>query len=88
MLSDSIAAKRYDIINGLRDLGVGTSVYYPGPVPHLRYYREKYDLGGFAYPNAARISNQSIALSVGPHLNTEDMDYVGKMLKQVLGAVK
>jgi len=88
MLSDSITAKRYDIINGLRDLGVGTSVYYPGPVPHLRYYREKYDLGEIAYPNAARISNQSIALSVGPHLDQEDMDYVGYMLKQVLGAVK
>ncbi len=88
VLSDSIAAKRYDIINGLRDLGVGTSVYYPGPVPHMKYYREKYNLGGIAYPNAARISNQSIALSVGPHLNAEDMDYVGKMFKKVLGGVK
>jgi perosamine synthetase len=88
VLNDSVAAKRYDIINGLRDLGVGTSIYYPGPVPHLRYYREKYDLGGIPYPNATRISNQSIALSVGPHLNSEDMDYVGEMFKQVLGAVK
>lgn len=88
VLSDSIAAKRFDIINGLRDLGVGTSVYYPGPVPHLKYYREKYNLGGIAYPNAARISNQSIALSVGPHLDVEDMDYVGKMFQKVLGAVK
>lgn len=88
VLSDSIAAKRYDIISGLRELGVGTSVYYPGPVPHLKYYREKYDLGGIAYPNATRISNQSIALSVGPHLNADDMDYVGKMLKKVLGAEK
>lgn len=88
VLSDSIAAKRYDIINRLRELGVGTSVYYPGPVPHLKYYRDKYNLGGIAYPNATRISNQSIALSVGPHLNADDMDYVGKMLKKVLGAVK
>ena len=88
VLADSIAAKRYDIINRLRELGVGTSVYYPGPVPHLKYYREKYDLGGIEYPNAARISNQSIALSVGPHLNADDMDYVGKMMKKVFGAVK
>lgn len=88
VLADSIAAKRYDIINGLRDLGVGTSVYYPGPVPHLKYYREKYMLGGIPYPNATRISNQSIALSVGPHLSAEDMDYVGKSFKKVLGALK
>jgi perosamine synthetase len=88
VLGDTIATKRYDIIHGLRDLGVGTSVYYPGPVPHLRYYREKYGLGSIAYPNAARISNQSIALPVGPHLNEEDMDYVGRMFKKVLGEIK
>jgi len=57
-------------------------------VPHLRYYREKYDLGSIKYPNATRISKQSIALPVGPHLNAEDMDYIGKMFKEVLGAVK
>ncbi|SBT09433.1 DegT/DnrJ/EryC1/StrS aminotransferase family protein [Candidatus Propionivibrio aalborgensis] len=88
VLDDAVADKRYDIINGLRDLGVGTSVYYPGPVPHLKYYRDKYDLGRVQYPNAARISNHSIALSVGPHLDEEDMIYVGRMLKQVLGAIK
>lgn len=88
VLSDSVAAKRYKIINGLRDLGIGTSIYYPGPVPHLKYYREKYNLGSVAYPNAARISNQSVALPVGPHLDTDDMDYIGQTLKQVLGAVK
>jgi len=88
VLSDSLAPKRYDIIKGLHELGVGTSVYYPGPVPHLRYYREKYDLGSIKYPNATRISKQSIALPVGPHLNAEDMDYIGKMFKEVLGAVK
>lgn len=88
VLGDAVADKRYDIINGMRDVGVGTSVYYPGPVPHLKYYREKYDLGRVEYPNAARISNQSIALSVGPHLDEDDMIYVGRMLKQVLGAIK
>lgn len=88
VLDDDIADKRFEIINGMREAGVGTSVYYPGPVPHLKYYREKYDLGRVAFPNAARISNKSIALSVGPHLDETDMEYVGKTLKQVIGAVK
>jgi len=88
VLNDAIAAKRNDIINGLRDLGVGTSVYYPGPVPHLKFYRDKYDLGRAAYPNAQRISSQSIALSVGPHLDEEDMCYVGEKLKQVFSQIK
>ena len=88
VLDEAIADKRFDIISGMRELGVGTSVYYPGPVPHLKYYREKYDLGRIAFPNAARISNKSIALSVSPHLDEEDMRYVGTTLKKVLGALK
>jgi dTDP-4-amino-4,6-dideoxygalactose transaminase len=88
VLDEAIADKRFDIISGMRELGVGTSVYYPGPVPHLKYYREKYDLGRVAFPNAARISNKSIALSVSPHLDEEDMRYVGTTLKKVLGALK
>jgi len=87
VLDDSIADKRYDIISGLNRAGIGTSVYYPGPVPHLKYYREKYNLKRAAFPNAARISQQSIALSVGPHLDEEDMNYVGKTLKKVLGTI-
>lgn len=88
VLDEAIADRRFDIISGMRELGVGTSVYYPGPVPHLKYYREKYDLGRVAFPNAARISNKSIALSVSPHLDEEDMRYVGTTLKKVLGALK
>jgi len=88
ILDDSIAGKRFDIISGLREAGVGTSMYYPGPVPHLKYYRDKYKLGGTAFPNATRISQQSIALSVGPHLDEDDMNYTAAALKKVLGDSK
>lgn len=88
VIADAFADKRFDIINGLREAGIGTSVYYPGPVPHLKYYREKYDLGSVDFPNAKKISNQSIALSVGPHLNEDDMNYVAAALKQVIGDIK
>jgi hypothetical protein len=72
----------------LREAGVGTSMYYPGPVPHLKYYRDKYQLGGTPFPNATRISQQSIALSVGPHLDEDDMNYTAAALKKVLGDLK
>jgi dTDP-4-amino-4,6-dideoxygalactose transaminase len=87
ILADKIADRRFDIISGLREVGVGTSVYYPGPLPHLKYYREKYNLGSIAFPNAEKISHQSIALSVGPHLDVDDMNYVAASLKQVLGDI-
>ena len=88
ILDDRIADKRFEIISGMRDAGVGTSMYYPGPVPHLKYYRDKYNLGSTAFPNATRISRQSIALSVGPHLNEDDMNYTAAALKKVLGEIK
>jgi perosamine synthetase len=88
ILEDEIAAKRPEIINRLRDHGVGTSVYYPGPVPHLRYYREKYGHVPSLFPNAARISHQSIAFPVGPHLREDDMIYISQAVKKVLVDVK
>jgi len=88
ILDDDIAEKRFEIISALRKSGVGTSMYYPGPVPHLKYYREKYGLGSASFPNAAKISMQSIALSVGPHLEEEDMNYTADALKKALGDTK
>jgi len=45
--------------------GVGTSVYYPQPVPRFSYYRSKYGYNESAYPNAAAISDGTIALPWG-----------------------
>jgi perosamine synthetase len=88
ILKDELAMKRPEIINRLRDHGIGTSVYYPGPVPQLRYYREKYGFDPLLFPNASRISHQSIAFPVGPHLGEEDMKYIAQAVKKVLLDVK
>ena len=84
ILNDKTAPRRYEIIARLKSLGVGTSVYYPAAVPHMKYYKEKYDTPAGAFPHASRISNQSIALSVGPHLDGDDMAYTVKSLKTAI----
>lgn len=82
---DGDAGKRRDeLIRRLNAAGVGTSVYYPHPVPRLRYYREKYGYDRARYPNAERISDQCIALPVGPHVGAEDMDYIAQACAQAL----
>jgi dTDP-4-amino-4,6-dideoxygalactose transaminase len=81
ILNDVTASRRYDIIAKLKARGVGTSVYYPAPVPDMKYYKEKYNAPRGAFPNASRISYQSIALSVGPHLDGDDMKYTASSLK-------
>ena len=88
MLKEPYAQKRHEIVAELNRRGVGTSVYYPRPVPSMTYYAEKYGYKPGAYPNAGWISDTSIALPVGPHLGDEDMDYIGTTVKQVLGAFK
>ncbi|SHL53671.1 dTDP-4-amino-4,6-dideoxygalactose transaminase [Bradyrhizobium lablabi] len=79
-----LADKRTEIIRRLNAAGVGTSVYYPHPIPRLQYYREKYGADLARFPNAARISDQSIALPVGPHLEVDDMNYIANELTTIV----
>ncbi len=88
LLNESLVKKRFEIVDYLKGHGVGTSVYYPHPVPHLTYYKEKYGYGEETYPVAAMISNGSIALPVGPHLNIEDMDYIIASISKAINEVK
>lgn len=78
------AGKRFEIVQSLKRQGVGTSVYYPRPVPGMTYYRDKYGLRGEDFPGALRISDQSVALPVGPHLGLEDMAAIGAAMKAAL----
>ncbi len=82
LLDDHLAIKRPEIINNLAEIGIGSSVYYPQPVPRMKYYKEKYGYNKNSYVNAARISDGMIALPVGPHLNIEDMENIASGVKE------
>jgi dTDP-4-amino-4,6-dideoxygalactose transaminase len=84
ILEGRLAAQRAEIVARLNAAGVGTSVYYPQPVPRMTYYRQKYGWTDGSFPNAAWISDCSIALSVGPHLTPDDMIYTADALAHVL----
>ncbi len=88
VLQPELREKRFEIVQYLKERGVGTSVYYPMPVPHLTYYKEKYGYNKECYPNAAAISYGSIALPVGPHLDVEDMQYIAETMKKSITEVK
>jgi perosamine synthetase len=68
----------------LKDRGVGTSVYYPVPLPLSKYYSRRYGYATDQFPNAQRISSSSLALPVGPHLTTEDMDTIAVAIADAL----
>jgi len=84
VLDDRIASCRPAIITAMKAAGVGTSVYYPVPVPLTQYYRGRYSPAPDAFPHASRISRQSIALPVGPHLDEDDMQFVAAALERAV----
>jgi dTDP-4-amino-4,6-dideoxygalactose transaminase len=88
VLDDSTRAQRNALVSALNTAGVGTSIYYPQPVPRMRYYREKYGYAAERYVEAERISDSSVALPVGPHLTADDLeriaDHMTRLHKEIL----
>ena len=74
LLPPSIKSHRPEIMRALKAMGIGTSIYYPRPVPKMTYYQEKY--GFLDCPIAELISHSIIALPVGPHLTEAEMDRI------------
>lgn len=76
VLAPELLAHRPALIAAINGAGIGTSIYYPRPVPLMTYYRKKYGFGDGDFPVASWISNGSISLPVGPHLGPADMERV------------
>ena len=87
MLDAADAAKRTGVIQALNARGIGTSVHYPGPVPQTTYYRDRFGHAPEDHPVANWISNCSIALPVGPHLDESHMETIVAAVKDVTSEV-
>jgi dTDP-4-amino-4,6-dideoxygalactose transaminase len=81
VLEGKLGTHRNDIIAELNAGGVGTSIYYPQPVPRMKYYRDKYGYAADKFPVATEISDCSIALPVGPHLGRAEMVRIADAVK-------
>ncbi len=88
LLDENIVSKRSEIINLLSEEGIGSSVYYPQPVPRMSYYKKKYGYDKKKYINASRISDAMIALPVGPHLGVDDMKKIAEVLKNIMEKIR
>ncbi len=86
LLKPRLAAGRSEIVRRLTERGVGVSIYYPSPVPHMSYYRCKYSTGASAFPVARRISESSVALPVGPHVQPDDIRHIVASIKDAIAA--
>lgn len=84
LLKKNIIKFRSEIIRKINQTGIGTSIYYPVPVPLMTYYKKKYKLKNNQFLNALNYSNASICLPVGPHLNKKDMKFIADKVLNIL----
>jgi dTDP-4-amino-4,6-dideoxygalactose transaminase len=75
---------RNALVARLNARGIGTSIYYPQPVPRMTFYRRKYGYDAAAFPGASLLSDDSVALPVGPHLGEDDMLTIAAEFQQAL----
>ena len=84
ILNKSLVKHRNRIIKKINDRGVGTSIYYPLPVPHFLYYKKKYNISSSSYKVSLLLSNSTISLPVGPHISKEEVDFIAKTINKIL----
>jgi perosamine synthetase len=84
VFKNKLINKRDKIMKDINDLGIGTSIYYPHPVPRMNYYKKKYGYLSKNYPHAEIISDQSIAFPVGPHLGIKEILQISKIINKIL----
>lgn len=84
ILKNDISKKRNEIIKKMNEKGLGTSIYYPHPVPRMNYYKNKYKYNKKNFKNASIISDNSIALPIGPHLKKNQIIQISKIINNIL----
>ncbi len=78
---DAVAAE-------LKAANIGTSVHYPGAVPMMSYYREKYGYKAGQFPVAEWLAAQTISLPVAPHVPDDFADRIGSAMKAAIQKVR
>jgi dTDP-4-amino-4,6-dideoxygalactose transaminase len=84
LLDKKISKFRMQIVKKLNNLGIGTSIYYPQPVPRMKFYKNKYGYNKKKFKNAEMFSDTSICFPVGPHLNQNHMTFIAKNIINLL----
>jgi perosamine synthetase len=85
ILKPKFAGKRNLLISEINKRGIGTSIYYPIALPLSTFYNSRQDISKtISYKYSTIIANSNIAFGIGPHLSSNDMDFVGDNLISIM----
>jgi len=76
--------RRDELQKFLLDRGVGTMIHYPLP-PYRQQAYADLGLDSGAYPIADRLAEQVLSLPMGPHLETGNVEYVSRCVRDFFG---
>lgn len=80
---EALGKTRPQVMQELRDRGIGTQVHYI-PVPTQPFYKETYGYKDGDYPIAEKYYEQELSLPLYPGLSDEDVKSVIKAVKEVI----
>ena len=79
----ALGKTRPQVMQKLRDKGIGTQVHYI-PVPTQPFYKETYGYKDGDYPVAEKYYEQELSLPLYPGLSEEDVSSVIKVVKEII----
>lgn len=88
ILDETLRPHRAAIISELASRGIGSSIYYPTPIPLMSWYADREGFSRSDFPVASWISESTIALPVGPHLSVDDMRFIARAVRETVDQVK
>jgi len=81
------ASKRNNLVGRLRDLGIGSSIYFPSI--HLQpFYRKTFGFKKGTFPVTESVSNRSFALPFYGNLGEKAIKYIAGQLRRAIKEIK
>lgn len=85
ILCDNKTIMRDTLAAGLKEQGIGTSIYYPKPLHmHRHFSKLGYKAGDF--PVSEEFATRVLSLPVGPHVSESDVRTIFSTIKTICGA--
>jgi dTDP-4-amino-4,6-dideoxygalactose transaminase len=83
LIKDNAPVSRDEFIEAMADRGIGTSVHYK-PLHRMSYYKQRYQLDPYQFPNSEHLWKRTVSLPVYPGLSSQELNYVCSAVHSIL----
>ena len=81
-LKDGTETQRNNLLQELKNKGIGAEAYYVNPVHQMPFYRENF--GSTKLPETEQASNQVFSLPIHPGVTKEQVGFIGESILKLL----